>query len=89
MPCDGIVCRKCWCQIELFHSFYRRIENIHKHEETVFVDTLLPIKDEETDSLTDFDDENGMMCVENDENITLPKDKKNTVLKTGTISIYI
>lgn len=46
-PKEGIICRKCWCHIEIFHSFYTRIESIHSvsfRQETVFVDTLLNMK---------------------------------------------
>lgn len=48
-PQEGIVCRKCWCQIELFHNFYTRIENIHRHQETIFVDSITPVKIEENE----------------------------------------
>lgn len=26
---DGLVCRKCWCKVEIFHSFYLHIESRH------------------------------------------------------------
>lgn len=48
-PESGIICEKCRCQVEAFHSFYLRIESIHEQQllipETVFVDTLNDIKE--------------------------------------------
>lgn len=29
-----LICRKCWCHVEIFHKFYLQIESIHR--------TLLP-----------------------------------------------
>lgn len=75
-PLEGIVCRKCWCQIEVFHNFYTRIENIHRHEETVFVDTLISIKSEHETTNNksnkefgeDFEDEEIEVDFQNDHN---------------------
>lgn len=34
-PIDGGVCHRCWCQVDIFHKFYLRIERIHRFENTV------------------------------------------------------
>lgn len=32
-PTTGIVCHKCWNQVELFHNYYIHIETVHKANE--------------------------------------------------------
>lgn len=38
-PKDGYICRKCWLQVNIFHQFYVRIEQIqgiyYKIDETI------------------------------------------------------
>lgn len=57
-PLDGEICRKCWCRIELFHSFYQRIEEIQSsvvRSEPIIVNTL-DINEMKNEELDHFDD---------------------------------
>lgn len=60
-PLHGDICRKCWCRIELFHTFYRNIEDLHANvvcHEPMIVDTLSVIVDDVKDESepNQFDD---------------------------------
>lgn len=32
--CQGVVCRKCWWEVKIFHEYYIRIESLHRVTQT-------------------------------------------------------
>lgn len=53
-PLHGDICRKCWCRIDLFETFYRNIEDLHASvvcHEPMIVDTLSVIVDDVKDEI--------------------------------------
>lgn len=40
---QAFVCRKCWCEVKIFHEFYIRIESLHcatQANESIYVESL-------------------------------------------------